>query len=156
MKSIYRFCVVETVKKYVEFEADNLDEANEIALRVSVDKNPDSCEREASLLGVESLESINGFPKYINGWNLEYAENMTYWKKGNNSYKAVSLYWLDTVRGDEGYNPEGDSWVILEAYGDTVDEALEALDIMPFPISDVMPRKDAEYTMLEWFKSQEG
>ena len=156
MKSIYRFCVVETVKKYVEFEADNLDEANEIALMVSVDKNPDSCEREANLLGVESLETINNYPKYINGWNLEYAENMTYCKKGNNSYKAVSLYWLDTVEGDEGYNPEHDSWVILEAYGDTVDEALEALDIMPFPISDVMPRKDAEYTMLEWFKSQEG
>ena len=156
MKSIYKFFVTETVKKYVEVEAETQEEAEEIAANEDMDKNFDSYDREVTLLGAISLETVNGYPKNINGWNLEYTENMTYWKKGNNSYRAVSLYWLDTVEGDEGYNSEHDSWVILEAYGDTLEEALEALDIMPFPISDVMPRKDAEYTMIEWFKSQEG
>ena len=156
MKSIYKFVVTETVKKYVEVEAETQEEAEEIAANEDMDKNYDSYDREVTLLGATSLETINGYPKYINGWNLEYPENMTYWQKCDNFFVAVSLYWLDTVEGDEGYNPEGDSWVILKAYGDTLEEALEGLDIMPFPISDVMPRKDAEYTMIEWFKSQEG
>jgi len=156
MKSIYKFVVTETVKKYVEVEAESQEEAEEIAANEDMDKNFDSYDREVTLLGATSLETVNGYPKHINGWNLEYPENMTYWKKGKNSFRAVSLYWLDTVDGDEGYNPEHDSWVILDAYGDTLEETLEALDIMPFPISDVMPRKDAEYTMIDWFKSQEG
>lgn len=148
MKSIYKFVVTETVKKYVEVEAETQEEAEEIAANEDMDKNYDSYDREVTLLGATSLETVNGFPKYINGWNLEYAENMTYWKEGNNSFRAVCLYQLDTI--------EGNDWVILEAYGDTLEEALEALDVMPFPISDVMPRNDAEYTMIEWFKSQEG
>ena len=156
MKSIYKFVVTETVKKYVEVEAETQEEAEEIAANEDMDKNYDSYDREVTLLGATSLESINGYPKYINGWNLEYADNMTYWKKADNYFRAVCLMWLDTVEGDEGYNPEHDSWVIIEAYGDTIEEAFEALDIMPWSISDVMPRKDVEYTMIEWFKSQEG
>lgn len=156
MKNMYKFVVVETVKRWVEIEAETQEEAEEMALDVDMEKNPDFYEREAVCLETVSLDTVDGCPKYVNGWNLECAENMTYWKNEKDFFVAVCLYWLDTVEGDEGYNPEQDSWVILKAYGDTLEEAIESLDFMPMTISDVMPKKDAAYTMIEWFKSQEG
>lgn len=161
MKKTFKIKIVETVEKTVEIKADNLYEAEMIAQDEDMGKNYNDYSFTTTLL--EERHDNCKYPVYINGWNLVYPENLTYWKerkpnrnRKNSIYVAVSLYWLDTIRGDEGYNPEHDSWVILKGIGDTVEEALEDLDIMPGVISDVGRRDDIENVLFTWMESEEG
>lgn len=93
------------------------------------------------------------YPVLVNGWNLEYKENMTYYKVFGKRVEAICLMWIDTVRGDEGYNEEGDAWIGISADGSTLADAEEMLDIMPFKITEVGRRVEAEKMMFKYMKN---
>lgn len=149
MKNTYRYCVVETIKKWVEIEAENRDEAEELALNTDMDKNPDFYEREA-ILASETIED-EVTPVHVGNWNRYDPETMTYWKQDGNVYTAICLLWYDAGINEEG-RPLTDTFVIIEGTGDDLESALENLDIMPFCISDVMTKANATKTMMEYMK----
>lgn len=96
---------------------------------------------------------MKNYPMEINGWNYSLdADSMGYYKEFDNHYKAVCLFWLDTVRGDDGYNPEGDCWIGLVADGNTLADAIEMLGIMPFEIVHPMRREEAEKELIKYME----
>ena len=91
----------------------------------------------------------------VNGWHWSLdADSMSYWKdfdeKKNFRTEAVALCWLDTVEGDEGYNPEHDCYVCIWAEGCTADEALTNLYDSNVCCGDVMRRAEAEKYLIEY------
>lgn len=151
MKSIYRFCVEETVKKYVEVEAESQEEAEQIALESDLDKNFDYYDRTATL---ETVQPSVWYPMYINGWNLADSENMTYWKDfGENHSEAVALCWIDIVEGEFGYNPEGDCYCLIWAENTDYESALESLYYSNATFGNVMRRKEAEAKLIKYMEA---
>ena len=143
----YKFEVVETVRKIVEVEANSREEAEQFAAQEDMSKNCDDYNMEIYFIKETSPDSK--YPIRINDWELIYPENLTYVRKHNGIYFVVCMFNI----GDDG---DGfDYWVAHEASGDTVDDALEMLDIMPFPISDEMTRTDLEYTLLKYLEEGE-
>ena len=143
----YKFEVVETVKKIVEVEANSREEAEQMAAEEDMSKNYDDYSMEVNLLEETSPDSQ--YPVCIGDWKLIYPENLTYVREKNGSYSAICMFNI----GDNG---DGfDYWIVHEASGDTVDDALEMLNIMPFPISDEMTRTDLEYTLLKYLEEGE-
>lgn len=148
----YTFKVTETITKTIEVEADTFAQAEIKALEAGLDYGNDPATRVAELLKVTDGSK---YPLEANGWNLESPDNLSYWKQVDlDFYKAICLYWLDTTRGDEGWNPERDAWCVIEAEGDTAGEALEALDIMPWTISDVGRRVEVEKMLLDYIEGK--
>lgn len=92
------------------------------------------------------------YPVLVNGWNLEYEENMTYYKVFGKRVEAICLMWIDTARGNDGYNEEGDAWIGISADGSTLADTEEMLDIMPFEITEVGRRTEVEKLMFKYMK----
>ena len=138
--SKFIFKLVATVEKMVEIEADNYADAEALANMTDMGCGYDSYSLDTDLL--EERKEDCKYPIYVNGWNLVHPENLTYWKKRDNCCVAVCLFQLN--------ENDNDSWIILKGIGDTVDEALEDLDIMPFTISDVGSRDTVEWMLLNW------
>lgn len=85
--------------------------------------------------------------KEINGWNCLYAENITYYKQyEDGEYKAICMFQLEDTDGNN------DRWVAICGYGDTADEAIEQLDIMPWCFSDIMSKDDLAEALLNYMK----
>lgn len=96
------------------------------------------------------------YPMEVNGWhwNLD-ADSMSYWKDfGNGHSEAVALCWLDTVEGDEGYNPDGDCYVLIGAEGHNEEEALNNLYYNTTVCwGDVMRRAEAEKELIKYMET---
>lgn len=89
----------------------------------------------------------------MNGWNyLDDPESMSYYKVFGKRVEVVCLLCLDTARGDDGYNEEGDAWIGISADGSTLADAEEMLDIMPFEITEVGRRTEVEKLMFKYMK----
>lgn len=135
----YKFEIVETVKKIVEVEANSREEAEQLAAQEDMSKNYDDYNMEITFL--RETSPVCQYPVNTNKWELIHPENLTYAKRCNNGmYHVICMYHL----GDS------DLWIATSADGDTLDDALEMLDIMPLPISDEMSRNDLEYTILQY------
>ena len=95
------------------------------------------------------------YPMEINGWHYDLdADSMGYWKQKDGKYEAICLMWMDTVEGDEGYNEEGDVWIGISADDkDSLDDAMEMLNIMPFNITEVGRREEAEKWLVEYMET---
>lgn len=94
------------------------------------------------------------YPVLVNGWNyLDDPESMSYYKVFGKHVEVICLLWLDTVRGDEGYNEEGDAWIGVSADGNSIDDAEEMLNIMPCEITEVGRRVEAEKWLIEYMKT---
>lgn len=97
---------------------------------------------------------MKNYPMEINGW--EYILDpygMSYWKERDTHYDVICLMWIDTVKGDDGYNSQADAWCGVIADGNTLDDALEMLDIMPFEITNVMRREEAEKELINYMET---
>ena len=98
---------------------------------------------------------MKDYPMEVNGWNYSLdADSMSYWKDfGENRRfrtEAVALCWLDTVEGDDGYNPEGDCYCCIWAEGCDAQEALDGLYDSNACFGDVMRREEAEKHLIEY------
>ena len=103
---------------------------------------------------------MNNYPMEINGWNYSGdADCMSYWKDYNQAKSewrqsvAVSLCWLDTAKGDDGYNPEGDVYCCLEAEGRNAQDALNNLYDTNCCFGDVMRRDEAEKYLIKYMET---
>lgn len=97
---------------------------------------------------------MKNYPMEINGWKYSLdADSMSYYKECCDHSVAVCLFWLDTVKGDDGYNPEGDCWIGFAAIGDTLTDAIEMLDIMPFEIVHPTCREEAEKELIKYMET---
>lgn len=97
---------------------------------------------------------MKNYPMEINGWNYSLdADSMGYVKEFDNHCEAVCLFWLDCVQGEDGYNPDGDCYIGLVADGNTLADAIEALDIMPFEIVHPMRREEAEKELIRYMET---
>lgn len=85
---------------------------------------------------------MKSYPVLVNGWNLEYEENMTYYKVFGKRVEAICLFCLE----------DDNVWLGLFANGDTLDKAVESLDIMPFTIVKAVGRMEAEKLMFKYMK----
>ena len=82
------------------------------------------------------------YPVLVNGWNLKYEGNMTYYKVFGKRVEAICLFCLE----------DDNVWLGFFANGDTLDEAVESLDIMPFTIVKADNRMEAEKRMIKYMK----
>lgn len=151
--------MTETIVKTVEVVADSYGAAEIKALETDMSTpDTDSDIVEANLVEIKEVPMVGKFPLEINGWKLAYPDvTDPFYVKDfgrGKGYTALCLMWLDTVRGDEGYNADGDVWTIIEADGNTAEDALEALDIMPFSISDVGRRVEVEEMLLNYIRNR--
>lgn len=97
---------------------------------------------------------MKNYPMTINGWEFTLDPiGMTYWKQFGSRYEVISLFWMDTVKGDEGYYPGGDCWIGISADGNTLDDAVEMLDIMPFTVVETMRRAEAEKELIKYMET---
>ena len=98
---------------------------------------------------------MTNYPMEVNGWhyNLD-VDSMSYWKDFNDGHsEAVALCWLDTVEGDEGYNSEGDCYVLIGAEGCNDEEALNNLYDTTVCWGDVIRREKAEKELIEYMET---
>lgn len=100
---------------------------------------------------------MKNYQMEINGWNFSGDnEAMSYWKdfgeKRNFRTEAVALCWLDTVEGDQGYNPEGDCYCCIWSEGFDAQNALDGLYNSNACFGDVMRREEAEKFLIEYMK----
>ena len=153
MKKLYKYMVKEVVTKYVEVEAENEDEAYQMALEEDMMKNYDDYSLEAKLMEVEYISP--NYPQRLNSWEWTLdADSLTYWKRLDTGYtEVIGLVWLDTVEGDEGYNPDGDCWCVCCWIGDPGDEdVVQGWSETCRDISNVMRRKDAEAWLFDYME----
>lgn len=147
MKKIYKFHLIEQVEKYVEVEAENAEEAEMLASNTDMRIEPDYYELEVRQIEERFID--NELPLIVNGWHLEYPENLTYWKQfKDGGFKAVCIYKLEDTIEDE------DRWVTNCGYGDTSEEAIEQLGIMPWCFSDVMTKSDVMEALLNYMRDK--
>ena len=154
MKKLYKYLVTETVKKWVEVEAEDEQEAYSLAVMEDMSKNFDDYQLDATLEEVEYLRP--DYPQRLNGWewNLD-ADSLTYWKRKQNGIEVMGLVWLDTVRGDEGWNEDGDCYCVTAWVGNndiSVEDALEGWSETCRDVSSVMRRKDAENWLFDYME----
>lgn len=92
------------------------------------------------------------YPMEVNGWHYSLdADSMFYWKDFDDGHsEAVGLCWLDTVEGDEGYNSDGDCYVLIGAEGRNDEEALNNLFDTTVYWGDVMRREEAEMDLIKY------
>lgn len=99
------------------------------------------------------------YPMEVNGWHYSLdADSMSYWKdfEGKREFdrtEAVALCWLDTVEGDEGYNSEGDCYVLIGAEGRNEEEALNNLYDTTVCWGEVMRRAEAEKELIKYMET---
>lgn len=82
------------------------------------------------------------YPVLVNGWNLKYSGNMTYYKVFGKRVEAICLFYLE----------DNDLWFGFSADGDTLDEASESLEVMPFTIVEAISRMEAEKRLIKYMK----
>lgn len=98
---------------------------------------------------------MKNYPMEINGWNFTGdAESMVYSKDyGNDKSEAVALCWLDLCEGEEGYNPEGDSYVLIAAENTPWESAVDSLYYTNMTFGNIMRRAEAEKELIKYMET---
>ena len=98
---------------------------------------------------------MKDYPMEVNGWNYSLdTDSMSYWKDFDDGHsEAVALCWLDSVEGDDGYNPEGDCYCLIWAENTDYESALDSLYYSNGTIGDVMRREEAEKELLKYMET---
>lgn len=98
---------------------------------------------------------MKNYPMEVNGWHWSLdADSMSYWKVfGSDHEEAVALCWLDTVQGDDGYNPEGDRYCLIWAENSSYESALDCLYYSNMAFGDVMRRAEAEKELIKYMET---
>ena len=98
---------------------------------------------------------MKNYPMEVNGWHWSLdADSMSYGKDFDDGHsEAVALCWLDTVEGDEGYNPEGDCYCLIWAENTDYESALDSLYYSNGTIGDVMRREEAEKYLIKYMET---
>lgn len=92
------------------------------------------------------------YPMEVNGWiyTLD-TDNMSYYKLFLDGHtEALALCWLDTVEGEDGYNPEGDCYVCIWAENTDYESALDSLEYSNMTFGNVMRRTEAEKYLIDY------
>ena len=98
---------------------------------------------------------MKNYPMEVNGWHWSLdADSMSYWKDFDDGHsEAVALCWLDTVEGEEGYNPKGDCYCLIWAENTDYESALDSLYYSNGTIGDVMCRAEAEKELIKYMET---
>lgn len=107
---------------------------------------------------------MKNYQMEINGWNRNLSvDNLIYTKESESTnskrgkcVEVIGLVWLDTVEGEEGWNPEGDCWFVAfarDSNADGIDDAIDCWDCYCQGISDVMRCKEAEKWLVEYMEN---